>query len=70
MKTSARNQLPGTVTAVVPGAVNTEVTIALDAGGQIVAIVTEASARALGLAPGSRATALVQASDVIVAVPR
>ncbi len=70
-KVSARNRLHGTVCAVAPGAVNSEVTLELDGGGgvRIVAIVTEASARALGLAPGVEATALVKASDVILAVP-
>lgn len=66
---SARNQLHGTVRAVAPGAVNSEVTLDLDGGAQVVAIITEASAQALGLASGVRATALVKASDVILAVP-
>jgi len=68
MKTSARNQLAGQVAAVRPGAVNDEVELALPGGGTIVAIVTLASVRALGLAPGAEATALIKASDVILAV--
>jgi molybdate transport system regulatory protein len=67
-KVSARNQLAGTVSAVTPGAVNSEVVIELDGGGSIAAIVTDASAKALGLAPGQRATALFKATSVIVAV--
>ena len=67
-RVSARNQLPGTVAAVLPGAVNAEVLLDIDQGGQIVAIITEGSVKALGLAPGVRATALVKASDVILAV--
>ena len=64
---SARNQLAGTVAAVQPGAVNAEVEI--DAGGlRIVAIVTQASARAMALAPGVAATAVFKASSVIVGV--
>ena len=52
-----------------PGAVNAEVEI--DAGGvRIVAIVTQASARALGLAPGVPALAVFKASSVIVGVTR
>ena len=66
---SARNQLAGTVVSVQPGAVNAEVEI--DAGGvRIVAIVTQASARALGLAPGVPALAVFKASSVIVGVAR
>lgn len=67
-RVSARNQLHGTVKAVTPGAVNAEVSLDIDGGGQVVAIVTQASVAALGLAPGARATALVKASDVILAV--
>lgn len=67
-KVSARNQLHGSVHEVTPGAVNAEVTLDIDGGGQITAIVTQPSVLALGLAPGARATALVKASDVILAV--
>lgn len=67
-KVSARNQLVGTVSKVTPGAVNAEVVLDLGGGEQIVAIVTEASVERLQLAPGVRATALVKASDVILAV--
>lgn len=66
---SARNQLPGTVSRVTPGAVNTEVLLAIDGGGTLAATVTRASADALALAPGQRATALFKASSVIVGVP-
>ena len=67
MKTSVRNQFAGTVSRVVPGAVNDEVELALAGGRRLVAIVTHESARALGLAPGAEAFALVKASSVIVA---
>lgn len=67
-KISARNRLAGTVAKVTPGAVNSEVTLDMDGGEQVVSTITVASVKALGLAPGVRATALVKASDVIVAV--
>jgi len=68
MKTSARNQFAGTVTKLVRGAVNDELTLTVVGGQSIVAIVTHDSAVSLGLAPGVAAFALVKASSVIIAV--
>ncbi len=67
MKTSARNQLSGTVSAVKAGAVNDEIEIALPGGQRIVAVVTHESAASLGLVVGAAAFALVKASSVVVA---
>ena len=66
MKISARNQLAGTVKRIVPGAVNSEVTIEIGNGIAVVAIITSDSVERLGLAPGKRAHAIVKASDVLV----
>lgn len=66
MKTSARNQFQGTVTALKAGAVNDEVEIDIGQGVKIVAIVTHESAVALGLAVGRPALALIKASSPIV----
>ncbi|HMN21584.1 MAG TPA: TOBE domain-containing protein [Ottowia sp.] len=66
MKTSARNQFQGTVTALKAGAVNDEVEIDIGQGVKIVAIVTHESAVALDLAVGRPAVALVKASSPIV----
>lgn len=66
LRLSARNQLPGKVTRVLPGAVNAEVALELDGGGTVVAIVTNDSVSALGLAEGSRALAIFKASSVIL----
>lgn len=66
-KLSARNRLDGTVVAIAPGAVNAEVTMQAEGGTPVVAIVTQASVRSLGLSVGSAVTALVKASDLIVA---
>ena len=66
MKISARNQFQGRITALVPGPVNAEVTLALPGGDSIVAVVTQASVKALGLAVGGQAIAIVKAPWVIV----
>ncbi|RQR35759.1 LysR family transcriptional regulator [Burkholderia sp. Bp9143] len=68
LKVSARNQLHGTVDTVVAGAVNSEVTLALDGGGTLTAVVTNDSVGALQLDAGRRAIALFKASSVILAV--
>lgn len=65
-KISARNQLPGTVSSLVPGAVNTEVILEMDGGGHIAAMVTNAGMEALALGPGKRAIAIFKASSVIL----
>jgi molybdate transport system regulatory protein len=66
LRTSARNQLYGTVTAIVRGAVNDEVSIALPGGQTIVSVITHESTATLGLAPGVAAYALVKASSVVL----
>ena len=67
MKLSARNVLKGKVTKLVHGAVNSEVTIELPGGTEIVSIITRSSAEQLGLAVGKEAYAVVKASSVMVA---
>ena len=68
VRLSARNQLAGTVTRVLPGAVNTEVVLELPGGGSVAAVITNHSVKALGLAKGSAATAVFKASSVILGV--
>ncbi len=68
MKLSARNVLRGTVTKVNQGAVNAEITIRLDGGTQVVAIITNASVDNLGLKENQPAYAVIKASSVMVAV--
>jgi molybdopterin-binding protein len=67
MKLSARNQIPATVTAITAGEATAN--IELDAGGvRLVASITVEAAKELGLTPGTRVTAVIKASDVIVGV--
>ncbi len=68
MKTSARNQLYGTVSAITRGSVNDEVALALPGGQTIVAVLTHESTETLGLAVGAAAFALVKASWVMLLV--
>lgn len=65
MKLSARNQLPGTVEAVSPGATTAHVTITL-AGGTVVASITNEAVADLALKPGDSVFAVIKASDVMV----
>lgn len=68
MKLSARNVLPATVISVRPGAVDSEVTVELAPGLEVVAIITKESAEKLGLRPGGKAYAIVKASSVMIGV--
>jgi molybdate transport system regulatory protein len=66
LRTSARNQLYGTVAELVRGSVNDEVSIALPGGQLLAAVVTRESTEALGLAVGAAVVALVKASSVVL----
>jgi molybdopterin-binding protein len=66
MKLSARNQLAGTVTAVNEGAAIANVEIDVN-GQRLVASITVEAARELGLREGVAVTAIVKASDVLLA---
>jgi molybdopterin-binding protein len=68
MEISARNSIKGSVIKVVPGSVNTEVTLEVAPGVELVAIITKSSAEKLGLVEGKQAYAVIKSSDVIVAV--
>lgn len=70
VRLSARNILAGTVKEVRPGAVNSEVIVTLAGGTEIAAIVTKDAVSELTLQPGSKVSAVVKASDVILGVPQ
>ena len=69
MKTSARNQLAGTVAAVESGVVNDVIQLDIQGGQQLVATVTHESAQNLGLTAGKDAFVLIKASSVIIGLP-
>lgn len=68
LRTSARNQIRGTVIERTEGAVNEEIVLDIGGGRTIAATVTRESADELGLAVGLPANALIKASHVILAV--
>lgn len=66
MKISARNQIPGRVTAIQPGAVNGSVKVDIGNGIVLTANITEEAIADLDLAEGDQVTVLVKASDVLI----
>lgn len=69
MNISARNQLVGKVSKIVSDAVNAEISVALPGGGEIVSVITKASAKSLKLKKGAPVIAVIKASDILLAVP-
>lgn len=65
---SARNVLPGEVSKLMEGAVNSEVEVRLPGGTPVVASITAASAKALDLKPGDQVSAIVKASSVLLGI--
>ena len=67
MKLSARNKIPARVTGINFGEATANVE--MDASGtRLVASITAEAARELGLKEGSEVTAVIKASDMILAV--
>jgi molybdopterin-binding protein len=67
VKLSARNQLSGTVKSINEGAAIANVVLDV-AGQRLVASITVEAVQELGLSEGSQVTAIVKASDVIIAI--
>ena len=66
MRLSARNQIPARVTSITAG--EAIANVELDANGvRLVASITVEAVRDLGLAEGSQVTAVIKASEVILA---
>jgi molybdopterin-binding protein len=68
MKISARNVLKGKITKVVHGAVNSEITLQLPGGAELVSIITKSSAEALDLKVGKEVYGVIKASSVMIAL--
>jgi len=66
MKVSARNTFAGNITAITKGAVNAEVTLTLNSGIPLTAVVTNGAIDNLGLKIGSEAYAIIKASSIII----
>ena len=59
--------LKGKVKDVTHGAVNSEVTVELASGIEVVSVITKTSAESLGLAPGKDVYAVIKATNVMIA---
>jgi molybdate transport system regulatory protein len=70
MKTSARNQFVGNITALIAGEVNYEVRLKLDDANELTAVITRESAETLGLVIGMEVYALVKSSSVLLLTDR
>jgi molybdate transport system regulatory protein len=66
MKTSARNQFAGRVSALAVGPVSAEVSLTLKSGDTITATLTSAAAKRLKLKKGKEALALIKASAIVL----
>lgn len=67
MNISARNQLKGKIKHITTGAVNSEVTLELADGVEIISIITNSSVTNLGLKEDKEAYAVIKASNVMIA---
>lgn len=68
VRTSARNQFCGTVSAVHEGQISAEVVVSLPGGATITSMVTDESIQRLGIAVGDAVCALFKAFSVIISV--
>lgn len=66
MKLSARNQLPGRITQISPGAVNGTVKVDIGGGMIVTASITEEAIADLALSEGDTVTVVIKASDVLI----
>jgi len=70
VKTSARNQLFGTIVAINAGTVNAEIIVKLKGGEQVITSVTLASFNSLELQIGSDAVLLINSADITITIDK
>ncbi len=66
MDLSARNQLKGTIKAIKKGDLMAEVTVEIG-GQELVSVITASSAERLGLKAGDAISAVIKATEVMIA---
>jgi molybdopterin-binding protein len=67
MELSARNQFKGKVVSINKGGVVAEVTVDIGNGQEIVSVITNGSVERLNLTVGSEVTAVIKATEVMLA---
>lgn len=68
VKTSASNQLFGSISAVQAGTVNAEIAVTLKGGEQVITTLTQTSLNDLGLKVGDDAVLLVNSADITLVI--
>lgn len=68
MRISARNQIKGTVVEVKKGATTSHVRVDIGGGNIITSSITNEAVDELGIKAGGKASVVVKASDVMIAV--
>ncbi|MEB3215092.1 MAG: molybdopterin-binding protein [Nostocales cyanobacterium 94392] len=68
LKVSSRNTLKGVVTQIIPGAVNSEVTLEIVHKIKLTSVITRVSAEELKLAVGEEAYAVIKSTDIAIAI--
>jgi molybdopterin-binding protein len=68
MRISARNQIKGTVVEVKKGATTSHVRVDIGGGQIITSSITNEAVDDLGIKAGDKATVVIKASDVMIAV--
>jgi len=64
LTTSARNQLPCTVTGIEPSGLNDDLILSLEGSDQLHSTITDKSVRGMGLEIGTEAYAIIKSSDI------